>query len=141
MGFSLQDLTLPGLAMDAYKKFYSDPAKKQTDALAAAQQQSLAAAEQNRQFQMQGLNRAQSFYGPARDVLSQMLGGTPTGGFGQTNVPYTPIGPPTVSAGAPATPPQGAPKQSLPAQVANGPGVAVGNAVSYLPRKIASFFG
>lgn len=71
----------------AYKKFYEDPANAQKAALDKAQQQSLAEAEKNRQFQLQGLDRALTFYGPARSVLSEMMGGVAPASFGQMQSP------------------------------------------------------
>jgi hypothetical protein len=70
---------------EAYKHFYKDPADKEAAALANAQSQSNAQAQYIRQLMLSGANRGLSFYGPARDVLRQMMGGTPPSGYGVTS--------------------------------------------------------
>ena len=86
----------------AYEEFYKKPADKQKAALQTAQGQAAQYADYNRQLQLEGLNRAESFYGPARDVLSQMLGGVSPAGFGATTQGPTSLPtPPTLPGGAP----------------------------------------
>lgn len=96
---------------ELYNHFYRDPANRQKEAIDKAQQQSFAEAERNRQFQLGGLDRALTFYGPARNVLAEMLGGSPAGGFGQTTLPpgggpgaTSPLGSPAATPPGPAKP-------------------------------------
>lgn len=81
LGGYLQGIPLVG---DLYKSLYADPANRQKAEIDRQRQYMEQMANYNRQFQLQGANRALSFYGPARDVLSQMMGGAPPSGFGMT---------------------------------------------------------
>ena len=63
---------------DPWQQLYGDPAKKQKAALTAAADQMKALAAQQRQTQMEGLDRAMALYAPAQKTYNSLYGGTLT---------------------------------------------------------------
>lgn len=59
---------------DPWMSLYGDPAKKQKAALQAAADQMHALAAQERGYQMQGLDKALSFYAPAQQDITTLYG-------------------------------------------------------------------
>lgn len=73
-GTALADAATLGLYSPAKNYFFDEPAEQQKNALNEMSNSANALGGEARKFQMQGLDKAQAFFGPAQQRLTEMYG-------------------------------------------------------------------